>query len=190
MQYLIAIFAIALLAIATSAHAATTKRQLPSKILAMPATKAIRLPGIDRLVFVDEPIYSGSNFTWKEATKNGTRIPANAMFGGRIYTGAEITQNIIEFAHVLDDIRVEFGNRPITINSWYRTPAANRAARGKPKSLHLIGLAADIRVSGIAPAAVYKRLSQNWTGGLGDDGAYTHVDVRDSLGWDSARWTY
>ena len=35
--------------------------------------------------------------------------------------------------------------KPIIINSAYRTPAANKAAGGSPSSLHLEGLAADIR---------------------------------------------
>lgn len=190
MHYLLVIMTIALLAIAHSAHAATSKNHLPVKILNMPATKTIQLPGIDRLVFVDEPIYPGSNFTWGEATKNGTRIPVDTMFDGESYPATKIVQNIIDFAHELDEIRDQFGNHPITVNSWYRTLAANKAAGGKPISLHLIGLAADIRISGISPRAVYARLDPEWPGGMGDDGAFTHVDRRDNLGWELARWTY
>ena len=35
--------------------------------------------------------------------------------------------------------------KPIIVNSAYRTPDANKAAGGSPSSLHLEGLAADIR---------------------------------------------
>lgn len=156
----------------------------------MPATKAIKLPGIDRLVFVDEPIYPGSNFTWGEATKGGSRIPIDTMFDGRLVPAAEIVQNIIEFARELDDIRAQFGNRPLTLNSWYRTPVANRLAGGKPRSLHLIGLAGDGRIAGISPPKVYARLSGTWPGGLGNNTAYTHIDMRHRLGWGSGRWRY
>ncbi|WP_051038920.1 D-Ala-D-Ala carboxypeptidase family metallohydrolase [Chamaesiphon minutus] len=173
-----------------SAYAKVIPPLLPKSILNMPATKAIKLPGIDRLVFVDEPIYPGSNFTWKEATKGGSRIPVDTMFDGRLYSAAEIVQNIIDFARDLDDIRAQFGNRPITLSSWYRTPAANRAARGRPKSLHLIGMAGDIRISGISPPKVYARLAPTWLGGLGNNTAYTHIDKRDRLGWTSGRWVY
>jgi uncharacterized protein YcbK (DUF882 family) len=141
-------------------------------------------------VFVDEPIYPGSHFAWGEATKNGSRLPADTMFDGRLYTGSQITQNIIELARALDDVRAQFGDRPILVNSWLRTPAANKAAGGKPNSLHLIGLAADIRIVGVNPRMTYLRLSESWAGGLGNDGSYTHVDIRDSIGWDVARWTY
>jgi Peptidase M15 len=190
MQYLLVIITIALLAIAHSAHAATSKRQLPASVLNIPATKAIQLPGIGRLVFVDEPIYPGSNFTWGEATKNGLRIPIDTTFNGENYPATKIVQNIIDFAHDLDDIRERFGNHPLLINSWYRTSAANRAAGGKPNSLHLIGLAADSRILNVNPRTVYNELSEDWPGGLGNDGAYTHVDARHKLGWDLARWTY
>ena len=149
----------------------------------------VSIPGLG-IVSILDPIYSGSHFTWGEATKGGSRIPIATTHNGIFYTAEEIAQNIIDFAHTLDDIRVQFGNRPISINSWYRTPAINKAAGGKPSSLHLIGFAADIRVEGISPMAVYARLSQSWGGGLGNDGAYTHIDIRDRLEWDSARWHY
>jgi Peptidase M15 len=147
------------------------------------------IPGVGK-VYLDAPIYPGSNFTWREATKGGTRIPADIIFDGTLYPAARIAQNIIDFAEVLDEIRAEFGDRPIAINSWLRLPEGNRQAGGKPKSLHLLGLAADIRIQGISPKFVYARLAAYWMGGLGDDGAYTHVDVRDWLEWNLARWKY
>ena len=47
-------------------------------------------------------------------------------------------------SNYLEPLR-EHCQKPIIVNSAYRTPAANTAAGGSPTSLHLEGLAADIR---------------------------------------------
>lgn len=150
----------------------------------------IRLPGITNPVDTNAPIYKGSNFTWDEATKGGNRIPQQTNFRGMVIPAAKITANIIELAKELDQIRAKFGNRPIYIKSWYRPPAVNAAVGGVEDSQHLLGWGADILISGIDPLKVYQQLSNSHPGGLGKNRYYTHIDLRDRMGWQSARWDY
>jgi hypothetical protein len=150
----------------------------------------IRLPGLTNPVDTSDPIYPGSHFTWGEATKNGNRIPQQTIFRGVTIPGSQITRNIMELAKELDKIRSEFGDRPITVTSWYRDPQSNRAVGGAGNSHHLLGWAADIQIKGIPSATVADRLSERWQGGLGDSRSFTHVDLRHKMGWQSARWDY
>ena len=86
---------------------------------------------------------------------------------------------------VLQRIRSHF-NKPITINSGYRTHARNKAVNGAKFSQHLYGTAADIVVSGISPIEVAKfaeTLIPN-TGGIGTYSTFTHIDVRK----EKSRW--
>jgi uncharacterized protein YcbK (DUF882 family) len=47
------------------------------------------------------------------------------------------------FLDMLDEVRDKY-DKPININSGFRTPAHNEAVGGKNDSSHLLGLAADI----------------------------------------------
>lgn len=148
----------------------------------------MEIPGIG-LVNISDPIYVGSHFTWGEATRDGSRIPQGTLFRGEWVSAEEIAQNIVLFARDLDKIRFQFGNNPIDINSWYRTPAINRATPGAADdSYHMIGLAADFRVRNRNSNKVYSVLDLTWPGGLGRYDGRTHGDRRDLTGVDSARW--
>lgn len=153
-------------------------------------TKTIQLAGITRPQLLTDPIYKGSNFTWGEATKDGTRLPCQTTFDGRVIPAAQITSNIIKLANNLDTIRELFGNKPITITSWYRPPAINRAVGGVANSQHLLGWAADFQIEGYDPQDVAAKLKPIWDGGLGDSSAFTHVDMRQLMGWGRAYWNY
>lgn len=153
-------------------------------------SETIQLPGITQPQRLTSPIYSGSNFTWGEATKNGSRIPRTTVFRGMTIPAAQITSNIIKLARELDKIRADFGNRPIIITSWYRDPVSNQNVGGARDSQHLLGWGVDLQIKGLAPRQVAKQLSSIWPGGLGDSGAFTHLDLRHLMGWSSVRWNY
>ena len=90
-----------------------------------------------------------------------------------------------ELVEVLQKIRTHF-NKPVTINSAFRTAARNAAVGGAKYSQHQYGTAADIVVSGIAPkdvAAYAEKLMPN-TGGIGIYSTFTHIDVRK----EKSRW--
>ena len=150
----------------------------------------IKIPGLFNPVDTDDPMYAGSHFTWGEFTRTGERMPIETSFEGSNYAASEITANGILIAKELDKIRAKFGNRPIHITSWLRPPDVNRAVGGVANSQHIIGWAADIQIEGYTPNQVAERLTNSWSGGLGDSTAFTHLDLRDRLGLASARWDY
>lgn len=87
-----------------------------------------------------------------------------------------------ELVTILQAIRSHF-NKPVTINSGYRTPTYNarKDVGGATQSQHLYGTAADIAVSGVSPkdvAAFAESLLYN-RGGIGIYEGFTHIDVRD-----------
>lgn len=81
---------------------------------------------------------------------------------------------------VLEAVRVHFG-ATVTVTSGYRTVSYNRTVSGSASaSQHCNGLAADIKVAGVSPAAVadYAEQLLGDHGGVGRYGTFTHVDVR------------
>ncbi|NEQ27164.1 MAG: DUF882 domain-containing protein, partial [Microcoleus sp. SIO2G3] len=123
--------------------------------------RAFKLPGNVSTFYTDQPIVPGGSFTWGEATKNATRIPANE----------DIVNNIIALARQLQRARNQIG-RPFVINSWYRQPAINQAVGGVSNSQHLYGRAADIQVSGFSGRRAANAVMSWWPGGIG---IYSHL---------------
>ncbi len=136
--------------------------------------RTIKVPGLSKPVALDAPICLDSpHFSWGEATKGGSRIPESET----------VTRNIIRLATKLEDVRDLFGGRSITITSWYRPAAVNRAVGGARFSKHLEGHAGDIIIDGLDPEYVTEKLSEVWTGGLGDSPAFTHLDLGEKRRW-------
>lgn len=85
-----------------------------------------------------------------------------------------------ELVKILQQIRDHF-QRPVTINSAYRTPTHNKREGGAVYSQHLYGTAADIVVTGVTPKKVaeYAETLLINKGGIGIYKGFTHVDVRE-----------
>jgi uncharacterized protein YcbK (DUF882 family) len=119
------------------------------------------------------------NFSLTEfASKDGAETPADVL------------ENLRKLAQNLEVIRAHFGNKPIKINSGYRSPAHNKKVNGKPGSLHMTGKAADFVITGFTPKQIAaeldkliaaKKISQ---GGIGIYPNFTHYDIRGK----KARW--
>ena len=86
----------------------------------------------------------------------------------------------------LENIRAHFGGKPVHINSGYRCAAWNARCGGAKKSMHLLGMAADLWIGGVDPQLVYDYADQlvGDGGGVGDYNTFTHIDVRGH----QARW--
>ncbi len=116
------------------------------------------------------------------ACRDGTAYPV-------VWTGSRLRP----LCEALEVIRAALGNRPITINSGYRTQRYNTQIGGAPSSQHVQGRAADITVKGLSAQRVHDAVLKLYNagelkiGGLGLYGTFVHVDVRpgDRL----ARWT-
>ena len=90
-----------------------------------------------------------------------------------------------ELIDVLEDIRTHF-NKPVIVNSGYRTPEYNTKIGGVKNSQHTKGTAADIKVSSIPAREVQKYLKHKYPDkyGIGSYSTFTHIDIRDK----KARW--
>jgi hypothetical protein len=143
-----------------------------------PKGKAIELPGISTAVHLSDSIIPDGSFTWAEATKNGTRIPADK----------NVVDGIIRVAKAMQEVRSYLGDRPIRVNSWYRDPSTNRRVGGARDSRHMRGDAVDFVVEGMRPSEVHARLDPWWgsRGGLASSSSFTHIDTRGV----KARWRY
>ena len=84
-----------------------------------------------------------------------------------------------ELTEVLEKIRLHFG-KPVVITSGYRTERHNEKSGGAAYSRHKYGMAADITISGVAPAdiAAYAETLLSGRGGIGIYRRFCHVDVR------------
>ena len=100
--------------------------------------------------------------------------------------GSDVVFVSTSLVDILEAIRVHFG-RPVTITSGYRTVSYNASLNNSSKkSQHCNGLAADIKVAGVSPAAVadYAEQLLGSHGGVGRYGTFTHIDARA----DKSRW--
>ena len=68
-----------------------------------------------------------------------------------------VLENLTRIAALLEQVRAAVG-RPVIVSSGYRSPALNTAVGGARNSAHVLGLAADITVPGMAPKALAKAI--------------------------------
>jgi Peptidase M15 len=137
--------------------------------------KGFKLPGNTGTFYTDQPIIPGGSFTWGEATKNGSRIPATAA----------IVDNIVGLAKQLQKAREQIGVT-FRVNSWYRPPAVNAAVGGVSNSQHLYGKAADLEVSGYSGRRVANAVMLWWPGGVGiysNMPNLVHLDIGPKRTW-------
>lgn len=101
----------------------------------------------------------------------------------------EILVNITKLACNLQRLR-DVLNRPIIINSGYRSIKHNKAVGGVKGSYHTKGMAADIVVEGLSPKQVANAIEslilsgEMLQGGIGIYDTFVHYDFRKKR----ARW--
>jgi uncharacterized protein YcbK (DUF882 family) len=89
--------------------------------------------------------------------------------------------NLMRTAALLEQVRTLL-NKPITVNSAFRSKAVNDAVGSKDTSQHRIGCAADIRVSGMTPKEVVQAcIDANvpYDQIIEEFGSWTHISVPD-----------
>lgn len=133
-----------------------------------------------QVVYLNAPIVLSGNFTWAEATKNGSRVPVSE----------EVVNGIIRIANTMEEVREYLGGLPLSITSWYRDPASNRRVGGASRSRHLAGDAVDFFHPTLSPATVQAQLDP-WYGPRGglastNKRGFSHIDGRGYR----ARWYY
>lgn len=96
----------------------------------------------------------------------------------RCKDGADIVKIDSVLVDYLENIRIHF-NKPVYINSGYRTLSHNRKCGSKDTSQHVKGKAADIVVQNTSPNAVYEYcITLIRKGGVGKYSTFTHIDSR------------
>ncbi|MEY0983305.1 MULTISPECIES: D-Ala-D-Ala carboxypeptidase family metallohydrolase [Providencia] len=90
-----------------------------------------------------------------------------------------------KLVEILEGVRTHF-DKPVVIVSGRRCANHNKNVGGAPKSQHLLGTAADIKVKDVTPKAVADYLESQFPDsyGIGRYKTFTHIDVR---GY-KARW--
>jgi hypothetical protein len=66
--------------------------------------------------------------------------------------------NLQRLAEFLETVKTTLGNKPIIVNSAFRSKAVNDAVGSKDSSQHRLGCAADIRVPGMKPDEVVRAI--------------------------------
>jgi uncharacterized protein YcbK (DUF882 family) len=102
-----------------------------------------------------------------------------------------VKSNLAQLANNLQVLRNHL-EKPIIINSGYRSENYNKSIGGVKNSQHVLGNAADIRVEGISPKVLYGQIKmlidagKMKQGGLGLYDTFVHYDIRGHL----ARWNF
>jgi hypothetical protein len=102
------------------------------------------------------------NFTLEELTHTDHRTLDNTptesekcvIDGKEVYVNA--VANLPRLADFLEQLKIILGNKPIMVNSGFRSEAVNDAVGSSNKSDHRRGCAADIRVPGMTPDEVVR----------------------------------
>lgn len=142
----------------------------------------------DSIKGFDPVINVTRNFTWEECMcKDGTECPE------------DLKPYALKIAKKVEIIRHFAGDRPVIVDSWYRTKKHNdelyleirkKDPTAGVHSRHLLADAMDIRINGIPPVTLHSIIEnlifQNLIsdGGLGLYKSFVHVDNR---GY-KARW--
>jgi hypothetical protein len=93
-------------------------------------------------------------------------------------------ENLKRLADFLEQVKVVLGGKPIMINSAFRSKKVNDSVGSKDTSQHRIGCAADIRVPGMTPDEVVRKVIAS---GIGYDQVirefdrWTHISIPNSV---------
>jgi uncharacterized protein YcbK (DUF882 family) len=122
-----------------------------------------------------------------DLTKNFSKAEFDCNDGSKM--PEKVLANVKKQAKNLQVLR-DFLDKPIRINSGYRSPSYNKKIGGAKNSQHLKGNATDIKVKGMSPGDLGRviegliRIGAIEDGGLGLYSNFTHYDRRSK----KARW--
>ena len=137
------------------------------------ASGTINVPEWGQLKMSD-PIIPGSMYTWGDATKGGSRVPASK----------QVMQGIVQIAQLITPLteKTVGKGKKWQINSWYRDPSANAACGGASRSRHLVGDAVDFSYPGYM--SLWPELQKTWQGGYAiKPGSFIHLDCGPHRTW-------
>ncbi|MFJ2273466.1 D-Ala-D-Ala carboxypeptidase family metallohydrolase [Streptomyces sp. NPDC087866] len=109
-----------------------------------------------------------AHFTYAELNR------CNSTWSGGAVSAATAKANALSTMWKLEALRHALGDRPITINSGFRSTSCNSAVGGAPNSRHLYGDAADL--GGIAFCTLAKEARNHGFNGILGPGYPDHND--------------
>jgi len=92
-------------------------------------------------------------------------------------------ENLKRLADMLEQVKVVLGGKPIMINSAFRSKKVNDSVGSRDTSQHRIGCAADIRVPGMTPDEVVRKVIAsgiNFDQIIREFDRWTHISVSNS----------
>jgi hypothetical protein len=93
------------------------------------------------------------------------------------------TANLQKLAEFLEQVKTYLGDKPIMVNSAFRSKAVNDSVGSKDTSQHRTGCAADIRVPGMPPDAVVRALIASklpFDQVIREFDAWTHISISET----------
>lgn len=115
------------------------------------------------------------NFTYEEMTASETAVRHNIDNT----PDNDTLMNLRRLALFLEEVR-KILNKPLQINSAYRSPLANEAVGGKKTSQHCRGTAADIKVKGMTPDQVVRAIIKSdlqYDQVIREFNSWTHISI-------------
>ena len=91
---------------------------------------------------------------------------------------ATVKENVRRLMYKLEAVRAKAGDRPITINSGFRSISHNANVGGASNSQHMYGIAADIVISGRSVSDTISYAKTSGFSGIIRYSTFTHVDSR------------
>ena len=118
------------------------------------------------------------HFNWSEFTDR-----VSGTFNGGKLSSTAVRENVRRAMYKLEALRLKLGNKPITVNSGFRSIQHNADIGGASDSMHLYGTAADLNVPGVTNKTVYQKAETCGFSGLETYNTdHQHVDSRADLG--------
>ncbi len=98
----------------------------------------------------------------------------------RIFVALELVEALDRFRGIVEG--------PVIVGSGYRCPVHNLDQDGSPRSLHTLGLAADVIATRLSVTDLERLAYQEWfvrgVGGIGFYPGHVHLDVGRKREWD------
>ncbi|MCT2583575.1 D-Ala-D-Ala carboxypeptidase family metallohydrolase [Actinophytocola gossypii] len=101
-----------------------------------------------------------------------------AGFSGGKVGASTVKENVRRLMYKLEAVRKKAGDRPITINSGFRSINHNSNVGGASNSQHMYGIAADIVISGRSVSQTISYAQSSGFSGIIRYSSFTHVDSR------------
>ena len=126
------------------------------------------------------------HFTFEELTHTDHRSLDNTPTEHEkcVIDGKEVLVNAVSnlprLAAFLEEVKKVLGDKPIMVNSGFRSEAVNNAVGSSNKSDHRRGCAADIRVPGMTPDQVTRAIiasSLGYAQVIREFDSWTHVAI-------------